>query len=102
MLFSCHKEVEKILTDLWDAGIQYGIADLSNEITESQVNGTEQGESANSNSNNNRAVSGRSSGKRRSVPFVRSVSQLTRPRLKPSLQMTKRSVSSDGLSVTIL
>ena len=102
MLSTCHKEVEKILTDLWDAGVQYGLADLSNDAAESPVNGMEQGESANSNSNNNRSESGRSGGKRRSVPFVRSVSQLTRPRLKPSLQLTKRSVSSEGLSVTIL
>ena len=102
MLFACHKEVKNILTDLWDAGIQYGLADLSNDGGESHVNGVEQCDCTNSNSNNNRPEPGRGGGKRKSVPFVRSVSQLARPRLKSNPQMSKRSISSDSLTVTNL
>ena len=100
MLWSSFSDAEKILKDLWGAAIQYGLADLSPIHQHAdEVNGLNETDSANMNSNNNYPpnISRKS---RRSVPFVRSVSHLTKP--KKSTKLVKRSISTDALPVTLL
>ncbi|XP_076818482.1 inactive phospholipase C-like protein 1 isoform X1 [Clavelina lepadiformis] len=91
VLMTSYTEVRKLMSDIWETGVEVGLAEQQEE---KEVNGVE---SANENSNNNvKIMASQSNGNGVELTtFKRAVGQFTRPRSKSVPKLIKRSISDD-------